>query len=109
LDCAARRLREELGISGLDLHRAGEIEYRAELDKGLVEHEVVDIFVAQSPLTLPLALNPDEVMETAWVLLPDLARDIQANPERFTPWLRIYLAEGWGKMAQTLTRSPANV
>jgi isopentenyl-diphosphate delta-isomerase len=109
LDCAARRLREELGISGLDLHRAGEIEYRAELDKGLVEHEVVDIFVAQSPLTLPLALNPDEVMETTWVSLPDLAHDIQANPERFTPWLRIYLAEGWGKVAQTLTRSPANV
>ena len=37
--------------------------------------------------------NPDEVLETAWVSLPDLAQQVQAEPARFTPWLRIYLAE----------------
>ena len=37
--------------------------------------------------------NPAEVMDTAWVDLSDLARQTQTTPERFTPWLRIYLAE----------------
>ena len=101
--CAARRLREELGITGLTLHRAGGTEYRADVGQGLTEHEVVDLFVAEAPDTLLIEPNPDEVSETAWVTLPELARRIQAEPARFTPWLRIYLAEGWGKVAQTLT------
>ena len=100
LACATRRLREELGIAGLALHRAGTIEYRADLGQGLVEHEVVDLFVAQAEASLPLAPDPDEVSETAWVTLPELARGIAAAPERYTPWLRIYLAEG---LAETLT------
>lgn len=100
--CAARRLEEELGITGLALRRAGGIEYRADVGQGLIEHEVVDLFVAQAPQDLTLRLNPSEVMDTAWVSLPDLTRSVQAQPHRFTPWLRIYLAEGWGKVAQTL-------
>lgn len=106
--CATRRLEEELGITNLPLRHAGKTEYRADLDRNLVEHEVVDLFVAQATLTLPLQLNPDEVMETAWVALPDLAADVQANPDRYTPWLRIYLAEGWGHVAQTLTCQSAD-
>lgn len=102
-DCAARRLDEELGITGLILHRVGGTEYRAEVGQGLTEHEVVDLFVAEAPDNLFIAPNPDEVSETAWVTLADLARRIQAEPLRFTPWLRIYLAEGWGRVAQTLT------
>lgn len=100
--CATRRLEEELGITGLALRRAGGIEYRAEVGPDLIEHEVVDLFVAQAPQDLTLRLNPAEVMDTAWVSLPDLTRHVQAQPQHFTPWLRIYLAEGWGKVAQAL-------
>jgi isopentenyl-diphosphate delta-isomerase len=102
-DCAARRVREELGITGLTLRRAGEIEYRAEVGRGLTEHEVVEIFVAEAAETLPLTLNPEEVMETAWVTLADLKQQVEADPARFTPWLRIYLAQGWGEMARSLS------
>ncbi len=102
-DCAKRRLREELGITGLTLHCVGGTEYRADVGRGLIEHEVVDLFVAEADETLSLDLNPDEVAETAWITLPDLARRIQADPTQFTPWLRIYLAEGWGRVAETLT------
>ena len=110
LDCANRRLEEELGITGLTLRRAGGIEYRAEVGPDLIEHEVVDLFVAQATEALFIEPNPDEVMETAWVSLPDLTRRVQAEPARFTPWLRIYLAEGWGKVAETLQgRDPAHV
>lgn len=102
--CAARRLEEELGITGLTLHRVGGIEYHADVGQGLTEHEVVDLFVAEASETLFIEPNPEEVSATAWVTLADLARRIQAGPAQFTPWLRIYLAEGWGKLAQTITR-----
>ena len=48
LDCAQRRLGQELGISGLDLTHCGQVEYRADVGGGMVEHEVVDIFRADA-------------------------------------------------------------
>ncbi len=91
--CAARRLGEELGITGLPLRHAGTVEYRADVQGGLTEHEVVDIFTAEAPATLTLHLNPAEVMATTWVDIDTLAAEVAAEPERFTPWLRIYLAD----------------
>ena len=105
-DCAARRLREELGISGLELRRAGGTEYRAAVGNGLTEPEVVDLFVAQAGAELGVTPNPAEVMATVWVTLEDLQVQVAAEPERFTPWLRIYLAEGWGDAARR-RREPA--
>ncbi|MCE6950897.1 isopentenyl-diphosphate Delta-isomerase [Cereibacter sphaeroides] len=92
-DCAVRRLREELGITGLVTVFADRVEYRADVGGGLIEHEVVDIFVAEAPADLHVAPDPEEVWETRWVDLNDLAREVEEHPERFTPWLRIYLAE----------------
>ena len=100
--CATRRLQEELGIVGLPLHRAGGIEYRTEVGRDLIEHEVVDLFFGHASEALAITPNPDEVMETAWMTLAELARQVQTCPARFTPWLRIYLAEGWGKVAETM-------
>ncbi len=92
--CAKRRLREELGIIGLMLRPAGNIEYRADVGNGLTEHEVVDVFTAETSHSLALELNPDEVMQARWVTLADLSNEIEADPSRFTPWLRIYLDAG---------------
>lgn len=91
--CAQRRLREELGISGLTLDLQKTAEYRADVGGGLIEHEVVDIFFADAPPDMGLALNPDEVEEIAWVTLAELKRRIDATPSAYTPWLRIYLDE----------------
>ena len=91
--CALRRLEEELGVVGLDLTPRGRIEYRAEVGGGLIEHERVDVFTAEAPLTLATRLNPDEVAATRWVERAKLAAEIADAPERFTPWLRIYMAE----------------
>ena len=60
---------------------------------GLTEHELVEIYVAEDVALTDVTPNPAEVMDTAWVDLSDLARQTQTTPERFTPWLRIYLAE----------------
>ena len=89
--CARRRLGEELGITGLDLVWRDGLEYRAAVGEGMTEHEVVDIFAAEAPADLRVAPDPGEVMETAWIDLADLAAEVAAEPEAFTPWLRIYL------------------
>jgi isopentenyl-diphosphate Delta-isomerase len=96
--CAVRRLREELGITGLFPAFADRVEYRADVGQGLTEHELVDIFVAERTEKMTLDANPDEVAEVAWVDLYDLSADVLRNPERFTPWLRIYLAEHMGRI-----------
>lgn len=89
--CAIRRLEEELGISGLEPVKRDQIEYRADVGNGLIEHEVVDVFVAERTPGMPISLNPEEVEAARWVDLTELVADVKANPTRYTPWLRIYL------------------
>lgn len=98
MDCALRRLREELGIEGLALAARGEIEYRADVGGAMVEHECVNLFVGEGRPTL--APNPEEVMETRWLSRAALEAEIAQAPERFTPWLRIYMAEHAGSIFQ---------
>ena len=92
-DCARRRLAEELGIEGVDPVFADQVEYRADVGGGMVEHEVVDIFTVRAPEALTVVPNSDEVMAVRWLTLADLVAEVAAEPARFTPWLRIYLAE----------------
>jgi isopentenyl-diphosphate delta-isomerase len=91
--CAVRRLREELGITGLVPEFRDQVEYRAEVGRGMTEHEVVDIFVAFADDTLRVTPNPDEAMAVKWVDLYDLTVQVARRPYEFTPWLRIYLAD----------------
>ena len=91
--CAARRLREELGITGVDLEHRGQVEYSANVGNGLHEHELVDMFRARVDGSLVVAPNPAEVMEVRWVAADVLEAEVHNTPERFTPWLRIYLTE----------------
>ena len=88
---AVRRLDDELGITGITPDYCGRVEYRADVGQGLIEHEVVDIFRAEATPQMTLVPNPDEVMEIRWVSREVLTRETQTQPERFTPWLRIYL------------------
>ena len=91
--CAVRRLDEELGITGLSPQHRHHLEYRAEVGGGLIEHEVVDVYVAEADASMPLKANADEVMATEWVRYSDLLAQIATTPERFTPWVRIYLRD----------------
>lgn len=91
--CATRRLREELGITGLHPEHRDCVEYRADVGAGMVEHEVVDIYLARADKGLSVTPNSDEVMEVRWVNYQDLQAEVARWPERFTPWMKIYLAE----------------
>lgn len=92
-DCAHRRLNEELGITGLTLDYRNQVTYRADVGGDLIEHERVDIFVARVTRRVDCAPNPDEVMSVDWVDIDKLNQMIRETPERFTPWLRIYMEE----------------
>jgi isopentenyl-diphosphate Delta-isomerase len=92
-DCALRRLDEELGITGLHPQHRHHLEYRADVGGGLIEHEVVDVYVAEADERMPLAPNPEEVMGVRWVRFSDLLGAVEQRPESFTPWLRIYLRD----------------
>ena len=91
IDCAMRRLEEELSITGIDLEFKRTIEYKADVGQGLIEHEVVDIFVGRVDLDIPVIANADEVMAFEWLTLEDLKAQIQNTPEKFTPWIKIYM------------------
>lgn len=91
--CARRRLQEELGITGLSVLPAGQVEYRADVGGGLIEHEVVDVFLAPASFVPMLRPDPEEVADTRWVTLAELEAEMQAQPDAFTPWLHVYLAD----------------
>lgn len=91
--CAQRRLNEELGITGLHLSHRDQIEYRAEVGAGLVEHEVVEVFLGEAPANLQITPNPAEVMATRWIDVYALCADVARHPDRYTPWLQIYLEQ----------------
>ena len=92
-DCAVRRLDDELGIKGLYPSHRGQIEYRADVGNGLIEHEVAEIYLANAPDDLDINPNPEEVMATRWVNYYDLAAEVKRKPDLFTPWLKIYLTD----------------
>lgn len=85
---AERRLREELGIAA-PLRPAGSLYYRAQLDGGLVEHELDHLFVGRSDA--PPAPDPAEVAACRYLPLADVRAELARHPERFAVWLRIIL------------------
>lgn len=91
--CALRRLREELGITGLDPVWRDQVEYRADVGGGLIEHELVDLYLAEAERRPELRPDPAEVADTRWIGLAELEREVAENPNAFTPWLRIYLRQ----------------
>lgn len=105
-DCAVRRLGEELGLVGLSVVQAGQVEYRADVGNGLTEHEVVDVFTAEAPLSLAISPDPAEVSAVRWVDLYDLAAEVRRWPERFTPWLRVYLSDHIDRIFGSLAMAP---
>lgn len=100
LDCAYRRLGEELGIQKPDISLIprGQIEYRANVGDGLTEHELVSLFTAEVQSTLKLEPNANEVMETRWISMQCLRQELVETPDNFTPWLRIYFNDHNGQI-----------
>ncbi len=83
LEAANRRLSEEMGMNTL-LNVKTHFIYRAELDNGLIEHELDYILEGVSDIS-PV-LNSDEVMSFRWVSMNELKDWIRQEPSLFTVW-----------------------
>jgi len=89
---ASRRLEEEMGFT-CSLESFGTMRYRAELDRGMIEHELVHMFRGvYDGVVVP---DSDEVESFRWSSLEDVQADIGATPEYFTAWFRKYVAAKW--------------
>lgn len=95
IDCAHRRLKEELGVDVSELVYKNKIDYKADVGNGLIENETVDVFVGSvtTKEKLKMRLNENEVSEVKWVSFETLKKEISLSPSGFTPWLRIYIQD----------------
>ncbi len=83
---AHRRLREEMGFD-TEVREIFDFIYRAELDRGLTEHELDHVLIGKyqgDPEP-----NPGEVAAYDYVYLQDLKEDIRRHPEKYTVWFKI--------------------
>ena len=90
VEAARRRLREELGVD-TELRSVFSFRYTAADDgSGFTERELDHVLVGE--FDGEARPNPDEVGAVRWVDCDELARDVAAHPERYTPWLLLVLA-----------------
>ena len=85
-----RRLQEEIGIV-CDTHWVYSFIYKADVGEGLFEHEFDHVFFGRfSGIPKP---DENEVSDWAYITLEQLQKDMADNPDRYTPWFKIILAE----------------
>lgn len=83
IDCATRRVREELGLSvALTFHF--KLKYQASFSKLHAEHELVSVYTGK--VTSEPALDPQEISEMKWIHKEQLDREFVMKPNEFTPW-----------------------
>lgn len=89
---ALRRLREEMGFA-CPLKELGTLRYRAVLDQGLIEHELVHVFSGLHDGAIEP--NPSEADGYRWARIEDVRAEVAAAPDRYSAWFREYLAAQW--------------
>ncbi len=89
---ASRRLEEEMGFRCV-LSPLGALQYRAELDNGMIEHEFVHVYAGIYDGTV--YPDPNEAADYTWRPLDAIRADITASPARFSFWFRRYVEESW--------------
>jgi isopentenyl-diphosphate delta-isomerase len=87
---ARRRLDEEMGIR-CELLPLFTATYRADVDRGLIEHELVHVFGGE--YSGEVHPHPEEAEAFAWVAPDDLIAAVARTPEQYSVWFRIYLRD----------------
>lgn len=85
-DAVHRRLREELGFD-CEFERLFEFTYQASYGDAGSEHELCHVFVGRSDAAPDV--NASEIAATRYVAPELLDAEIAANPDCFTPWLKL--------------------
>ncbi len=85
-EATRRKLKQEMGID-LRLEFAYKFTYKANLDKGLVEHECDHVFIGTFDGTPEI--NPEEVEDWKFSEINSLRDDIRKNPGSYTFWFKL--------------------
>jgi len=81
-----RRSKQELGVDVKKLDRKLDYTYWAKFGD-YSENEFCVLLTGK--LEGAPKPNPDEIMETRYVTMDDLAADMSKNPDQYTPWFKI--------------------
>lgn len=87
-DAAARRLSEEIGVTGVMLTQIGVYVYKATDPRtGRVEHEYDHVLVGYVDPNKAARPDPTEVAALAWERPDTLRAALDSRPEAYAPWL----------------------
>lgn len=94
LDCAVRRLKEEMGITvgSKILTFIAKISYQAAYNSELGEHELDHIFIGSWDGTIEC--NKKEVADYRWRNWEELKVDMQKKSSLYTPWFTMLVLGG---------------
>lgn len=81
-----RRLQEEIGIA-VTLTKAGNFQYQAKFENGLIEHEYDHVLVGMAD-SKTVEFNKKEISAIHWISISNLLDDLNKHPEKFTPWFK---------------------
>lgn len=87
--CALRRLREELGIVGVELKELDKFTYQVKCNDEFGEHEMDTVFVGQ--YEGPVKPNAEEVKDYKWISTQELLSDLAKNEQAYAPWTKLVL------------------
>jgi isopentenyl-diphosphate delta-isomerase len=85
---AHRRVQEELNLA-CDLRFLYKFKYQARFGDIGAEHELCHVFAGFTQADGKIAAHPDEIAEWRHIRPDALTSEIAADPERFTPWLKM--------------------
>ena len=83
---AARRLNEEMGFV-CELKKAFDFIYKAELNGGLIEHELDHVFIGS--YNGEIHPNANEVADYRWLNIQTIKHELENFPEKYTAWFKI--------------------
>jgi isopentenyl-diphosphate delta-isomerase len=85
-DAGRRRVRQELNLE-CELKFLYKFKYQAGFGEAGAEHELCHVFAGY--ISEELVAHPDEIANWRYVDPGDLSREIAANGELYTPWLKL--------------------
>jgi isopentenyl-diphosphate delta-isomerase len=84
----------------VSLNELFQFTYRAELEYGLIEHEIDHVFwgiTNEDP-----TINLTEVMSYKWISLLELQQDMIAHPEKYTAWFNLLMVDHFSSIQNKL-------
>ena len=86
IDAANRRLMEEMGMEcGLKL--VFKFQYRADMENGLIEHELDHIFIGYT--SGKPQINRDEVNDYKYEEINVIRKNLNETPNQYTKWFKL--------------------